>query len=83
MCKMSTQKEVVSAVNAESALEKAAATIPTTKIPSTSDPRCSLAIAGRMLSDIAGSAIAFCSAKISSSTPRQRKRKLMGAKASP
>jgi glucose-6-phosphate isomerase len=43
MLRISTQKEVVKAVNAESALENAAATIPMLKTPNTIGPRYSLA----------------------------------------
>ena len=82
--RISTQRLVVIAVNAESALEKLAATMPmvnstTTKVPITPDA----ANIGNRSSGACGSATPCFCASIISNTPRLRKSKLAGTKAKP
>lgn len=82
--KISIQKEVVSAVRAESALLNAAAMIPIVKktriechnIPDVQN-------IGSISSFIAGSSICCWDASATSRTPSERNRKLTGVKAKP
>ena len=82
--RISTQKDVVKAVRAESALLKAAAIIPMVKkirilLPKIPDVQNM----GKISSLIAGKAICSFSARINNKTPKERKRKLTGVKAKP
>ena len=76
---MSIQKLVVRAVNAESALEKAAAMMPMVKNISTANPRWpSAANKGSISSPAAGRGMFSCEANNNSRIPSDRNRKLTG-----
>ena len=82
--RMSTQKEVVNAVNAESALLKAAAMIPIVKKIRMECPNMpEVQNIGRISSFNTGNSIFFCEARLSNNTPRARNRKFTGVKAKP
>ena len=84
MPRMSTQKDVVSAVSAESALLKAAAMIPMVKKTTIVCPNTpEVQNIGRMSSPEAGRAMPSCPASVMSRMPSERKRKLIGVKAKP
>ena len=73
--KMSTQKLVVSAVSAESALEKAAAIIPMVKHINTGKPKCpSAANIGKISSPALGIDSPICGANNSNRMPNVRNR---------
>ena len=77
--KISMQKLVVRAVSAESALEKAAATIPMVKNTIVASPnRPSAAKKGRMSSLFSGKAKPDCEARSRSNAPNERKSRLTG-----
>ena len=81
---MSTQNDVVIDVRAESALLNAAAIIPMVKNMRIDPPSMpDVQNMGSMSSPDAGSAMPVCDASVMSITPRQRKRKFIGANASP
>ena len=82
--RISTQKEVVSAVNAESALLKAAAMIPIVKKIKILPPKIpEVQNIGRISSLRVGNWMFRCAANVSSSTPSARNKKLTGVKANP
>lgn len=80
---ISTQYDVVSAVSAESALEKAAATIPTINTARTVGPKCSLANTGKILSETSGVWYHYAVHRKSTKLPNLEIKKLMGANANP
>ena len=81
---MSIQKLVVRAVNAESALEKAAAMMPMVKNISTANhPYSSAANKGSISSPAAGRGMFSCEANNNSRIPSDRNRKLTGTNEMP
>ena len=81
--RISMQKEVVNAVRAESALEKAAAMIPMLKKITTAAPKYCVANMGSISSPNAGKAIALAMASTGTTIHSVRNSKVTGMKAMP